>query len=140
MRRTFPKLGASVLVEKGGKILLVKRGSEPGKGRWALPGGLVESGEETRKAAVREVEEETGIKVKIKGLVGVYDILERDGRGALRYHYVTVCFWGEALSTEVRKGGEVLDAGWFGKEELRKKKLTKTTRRILKERGWLVKG
>lgn len=140
MRRIFPRLGTSVLVEREGKVLLVKRGSEPGRGRWALPGGLVESGEGIRKAAVREVEEETGIKVKIKGLVGVYDILERDGKGALRYHYVTVCFLGEALSTEVRKGGEVLDAGWFGKEELGRKKLTKTTRKILKERGWLVKS
>ncbi|MEM2265801.1 MAG: hypothetical protein DSO02_00130 [Hadesarchaea archaeon] len=140
MRRIFPRLGASVLVERGDKILLVKRGSEPGKGRWALPGGLVEVGEGIRKAAVREVEEETGIKIRLKELVGVYDILGRNGKGVLRYHYVTVCFLGEALSTEVRKGGEVLDAGWFGREELGRKRLTETTRRILKERGWLVKG
>lgn len=138
--RKVPRLGASVLVEKGDRILLVRRGSEPERGKWALPGGLVELGEEIREAAVREVEEETGIRIKLGELVGVYDVLERNGRGTPKYHYVTVCFLGEALSTEVRKGGEVLEAGWFGRKELGKKELTKTTRRILEERGWLVKG
>ncbi|MEM2978378.1 MAG: NUDIX hydrolase [Candidatus Hadarchaeales archaeon] len=137
MRKTLPKVGASVLVEKGGKVLLVRRGSEPGKGRWALPGGLVEPGEEVGKAAVREVEEETGVKVRLKGLVGVYDILERDGRGRLRYHYVTVCFRGEPLYTRVRRGGEVLDVRWFGREELERSELTRTTARVLRGEGLL---
>ncbi|MEM2866109.1 MAG: NUDIX hydrolase [Candidatus Hadarchaeales archaeon] len=137
MRKTLPRVGASVLVEKGGKVLLVRRGSEPGKGRWALPGGLVEPGEEVGKAAVREVEEETGVKVRLKGLVGVYDILERDGRGRLRYHYVTVCFRGEPLSTRVRRGGEVLDVRWFGREELERSELTRTTARVLRGEGLL---
>lgn len=126
-----------MLVEKGGKVLLVRRGSEPGRGRWALPGGLVEPGEEVGKAAVREVEEETGVKVRLKGLVGVYDILERDGRGRLRYHYVTVCFRGEPLSTRVRRGGEVLDVRWFGREELEGSELTRTTARVLRGEGLL---
>lgn len=137
MRKTLPRVGASVLVERGGKVLLVRRGSEPGRGRWALPGGLVEPGEEVRRAAGREVEEETGIRVRLGDLVGVYDILERDGRGRLRYHYVTVCFRGEPLSTRVRKGGEVLEARWFGRGELEEGKLTRTTARVLRQEGLL---
>ncbi len=133
----FPRLGASVLVERGGKVLLVRRGTEPERGKWALPGGLVEPGEEVWRAAKREVNEETGVKVRLKRLVGVYDLLERDGRGRLRYHYVTVCFGGEPLSRGVRRGKEVLEARWFGKGELGEAELTRTTFRILKQEGLL---
>jgi len=135
--RTFPRLGASVLVRRGEEVLLVRRGSEPGRGRWALPGGLVEPGEEVERAAVREVREETGVRVRLRGLVGVYDIMERDGRGRLKYHYVTICFRGEPLSTRVRRGGEVLGAEWVRREELGKRELSRITARVLREEGML---
>jgi ADP-ribose pyrophosphatase YjhB (NUDIX family) len=126
-----------VLVKKEGRVLLVKRGWEPGKGKWALPGGLVEPGEGVERAAVREVREETGVRVKLKGLLGVYNLIGRNGRGKLRYHYVTVCFRGEPLSPGIRKGGEVLEVGWFGRRELRKKELSPITARILRREGML---
>jgi ADP-ribose pyrophosphatase YjhB (NUDIX family) len=126
-----------VLVRRGEEVLLVRRGSEPGRGRWALPGGLVEPGEEVERAAVREVREETGVRVRLRGLGGVYDIMERDGRGRLKYHYVTVCFRGEPLSTRVRRGGEVLGAEWVRREELGKRELSRITARVLREEGML---
>jgi len=126
-----------VLVRRGEEVLLVRRGSEPGRGRWALPGGLVEPGEEVERAAVREVREETGVRVRLRGLVGVYDIMKRDGRGRLKYHYVTVCFRGEPLSTRVRRGGEVLGAEWVRREELGKRELSGITARVLREEGML---
>ncbi len=137
MKGNFPRLGASVLVREGKKVLLVRRGSEPGKGKWALPGGLVKPGERVEEAAVREVEEETGIRVRLRGLLGVYDLIERDSRGRLRYHYVTVCFRGKSLFTRVRKGGEVLEARWFSKEELKGRELSRVTARVLREEGML---
>jgi ADP-ribose pyrophosphatase len=136
LRRTFPRLGASVLVRKGEKVLLVKRGSEPGKGKWALPGGLVEPGEEVERAAVREVREETGVRVRLRGLLGVYNLIGRNGR-KLRYHYVSVCFRGEPLSAGIRRGGEVLEAGWFGRRELLRKELSPITARVLRREGML---
>lgn len=126
-----------MLVRRGEEVLLVRRGSEPGRGRWALPGGLVEPGEEVERAAVREVREETGVRVRLRGLVGVYDIMERDGRGRLKYHYVTICFRGEPLSTRVRRGGEVLGAEWVRREELGKRELSRITARVLREEGML---
>ncbi|TDA31294.1 MAG: DNA mismatch repair protein MutT, partial [Hadesarchaea archaeon] len=100
-------------------------------------GGLVEPGEEVERAAVREVREETGVRVRLRGLVGVYDIMERDGRGRLKYHYVTICFRGEPLSTRVRRGGEVLGAEWVRREELGKRELSRITARVLREEGML---
>ncbi|MBI2079076.1 MAG: NUDIX hydrolase [Euryarchaeota archaeon] len=72
---------ADPVVVQDGKILLVKRGREPFKGRWCLPGGFVEPGEKVEAAAVRELREETGLEGKVVGLVGVYSEPGRDPRG-----------------------------------------------------------
>lgn len=63
---------ACVAKNKEGKILIVKRNLNPGRNRWALPGGFVESGEAPEIACLRELKEETGLKGKIKRLIGVY--------------------------------------------------------------------
>jgi len=67
-----PLPSVAVVIRKGDKILLVKRGVEPGKGRWALPSGFIEIEETPQKACLRELKEETGLKGKIKRLIGVY--------------------------------------------------------------------
>jgi 8-oxo-dGTP diphosphatase len=71
-----------------GKLLLVRRGREPEKGKLALPGGIVEYGETTEEAVVRETKEETGIKTKPVRLLGVYSHPNRDPRG----HFITVAY------------------------------------------------
>ena len=67
-----PKVTASAVVERGRKVLMVRRGEEPGLGLWSLPGGYVDRGEVVERAAEREVLEETGLKVAVTGLVGVF--------------------------------------------------------------------
>ena len=66
-----PKVAAGAVVEHDGRVLMVKRGTEPGMGLWSLPGGYVDRGEVVESAAEREVLEETGLQVKVTGLVGV---------------------------------------------------------------------
>jgi len=63
---------AALVRNRNKKVLLVKRGVEPGKGKWALPSGFIEIDETPEKACLRELEEETGLKGKIVGLIGVY--------------------------------------------------------------------
>jgi 8-oxo-dGTP diphosphatase len=75
------KLAADAIIVRNGRLVLVKRAYQPFKGRFALPGGFVEPGERTEEAAVREAYEETGLKTRVKKLVGVYSAPDRDPRG-----------------------------------------------------------
>jgi 8-oxo-dGTP diphosphatase len=87
-----PTLTVDVIIEfPDGEIVLVKRGIEPFKGHWAIPGGHVESGETVEQAAVREIKEETGLNVRLDGIAGVYSDPNRDPRGhtaSVVYHAV----------------------------------------------------
>ena len=77
-----PKLMVDVVVpSEEGRILLIRRATDPYEGYWALPGGFVEVGETLEDAAAREAEEETGLKVEVVRLVGVYSEPDRDPRG-----------------------------------------------------------
>lgn len=67
-----PKLVACVLVEKDDKVILLKRASSPERGKWVMPGGYVDRGEQVEEAAIRETREECKIEIKLNGLFGVY--------------------------------------------------------------------
>ncbi len=92
-----PKLMVDVVIPSGRGVVLIRRGSEPFEGRWALPGGFVDVGETVEQAAAREVAEETGLNIEIARLVGVYSEPERDPRG----HNVSVAFLARVLSGEL---------------------------------------
>jgi len=109
-----PKLTVDGIIIKEQKILLVKRRNEPFKGQWALPGGYVEYGEKVENAIVREITEETSLKVKIKHLVGVYSDPNRDPRG----HSVTIVFSIEILSGVLKSGDDASDAKFFNLDNL----------------------
>ncbi len=90
-------------------VLLIERGWEPFKGRWALPGGHVDVGEETADAAYRELTEETGISVGALLPVGAYDAVGRDPRG----RYVTIAYAGRmGHRVEPTAGDDAAKAEW----------------------------
>jgi len=101
-RRT-PLLTVDIVVKTRGGVVLVRRARGPYKGKWALPGGFVRYGEKVEDAAVREALEETGLKVKLLKLVGVYSAPNRDPRG----HVVSVCFAARSVGGRLRAGEEV---------------------------------
>ena len=92
-----PKLMVDVVIPSGEGVVLIRRGSDPFEGRWALPGGFVEVGETVEAAATREAAEETGLAVELAGLVGVYSEPDRDPRG----HNVSVAFLARVLSGDL---------------------------------------
>ncbi len=102
-----------VLIEDG-RILLIKRGREPFKGKWALPGGFVEYGERVEDAVIREFKEETGLDTEIKALVGVYSDPKRDPRG----HTVSIAYLLERKGGELKGGDDASDANFFDIEGL----------------------
>jgi len=86
-QRPVPAVGA--LVFRDGAVLLVKRGAEPNRDRWSLPGGALETGETVEAAVVREIREETGVDVRPLRVLDVRDFIERkDSR--VRWHYVLI--------------------------------------------------
>ena len=101
-----------VILYKNG-IVLIRRKNYPYTNYWAIPGGFVEYGEKVEEAAIREAKEETGLDVKLVGLIGVYSDPNRDPRG----HTVTTAFL--ALGNGELKGGDdAKEARVFGVNEI----------------------
>jgi 8-oxo-dGTP diphosphatase len=108
---------AAVIVKKGDKVLLVKRGIEPGKGLWSLPAGFLEVDETAEEAAVRELEEETGLRVDEGDLEFVETLnMERFQNQRLLANVFKVEV-GEA-SGELDSGTDAVDAGFFDPRKL----------------------
>lgn len=98
----------AVVIRKSGSVVLIKRRKPPYEGYWALPGGFVEYGETVENAVKREVKEETGLDVEIKGLIGVYSKPDRDPRG----HVVSIAYLVVEASGHLQ-GSEETDVGEF---------------------------
>ena len=96
------------------QVVLIKRGREPFKGMYALPGGIVEYGEPVEDGMVREFEEETGIKTRVLDLVGVYSAVDRDPRG----HFITLAFNLQPIGGELRGGDDAAEARMFPLDQL----------------------
>ena len=100
-----PKLMVDVIIPSENRVVLIRRGSDPYEGSWALPGGFVEVGETVEQAAVLEAAEETGLAVELAGLVGIYSDPERDPRG----HNVSVAFLTRVLSGELSAATDAVE-------------------------------
>ncbi len=135
-RREYPNkpfVGVGAVTIKNGKILLIKRAFEPGAGKWSIPGGLVEIGEKLSEACARETEEETGVQVEVLELINVFDMIDKDEEGKVKYHYVLVDFLAKPTGGEEKKSQEVTEIQWVTHDEAKKLDLTKTARKALEE-------
>lgn len=103
-----PLVTVDAVVEQQDRILLVRRGREPFRGAWALPGGFVEYGESTEEAVVREVMEEADVAIEVEGLLGVYSDPRRDPRG----HVISICYVARGRG-EPKGGSDAAEARFF---------------------------
>lgn len=109
-----PRLAVDAVIERGGRVLLVRRGRPPFEGGWALPGGFVDRGERLEEAALREVEEETGLRGRLLGIVGAYSRPDRDPRG----HTVSVVYAIGVDGDAPRGGDDAAEAMWHDLRDL----------------------
>lgn len=119
MRREFPEaplVGVGAIIVEAGRVLLVQRGHEPMKGRWSIPGGLVELGETLDEALCRETREETGLEIENLGLVELLDRIYRE-EGRIRYHYVIADYLCRPVGGTARAGDDAAALHWATPEE-----------------------
>jgi len=120
-----PKVAAAVLVERDGNVLLVRRAIDPERGKWTLPAGFVDAGEDPARAAERECLEETGLGVHVTGLLDVLYGQEHP-RGA----HIVIFYQAEIVSGSLRPGDDVDGVDFFERAHLPPLAF-KTTRKVL---------
>jgi 8-oxo-dGTP diphosphatase len=135
MKREYPDaplVGVGAIIIEQDRVILVKRGHEPLAGSWSIPGGALEIGETLRQGAVREALEETGLTVKVRELLGVYDRILPDTDGHTRYHYVLIDFLCRKIAGDLHAAGDAAEARWFTRRELSELSLAQDTADVIR--------
>jgi len=133
MKRQYPKhplVGVGGVVIYCGRVLLIRRGSEPLKGEWSIPGGLLELGEELAAGVQRELKEETGLEVEPLESILVFDRIMRKGQ-RVKYHYVIVDYLCRRKRGRLRPASDVVDARWVRREDLPQYHLTDMATKLI---------
>ena len=120
-----PLACVGVVCRRGDDVLLIKRGREPLKGKWSIPGGKIDFGEAVRDAALRELREETGVEGRIPRLIDVIDSII-DGQ-----HYVLIDFEAEWVSGEPVADDDAAAAEFVPVEEAMRRVSWDETRRVI---------
>ena len=134
MNRRYPErplVGVGALIIHSDKILLARRGKEPLKGEWTLPGGLVKTGETLVEAVKREVLEETALQIHVREVAGVFDRIYPDPAGRVEYHYILVDYLCSLASGAAQAGSDIDEVKWFTRDELSKVQLPEFTRELI---------
>ncbi len=137
MRREYPEspiVGVGAVVTDGTKVLLVRRGNEPLKGEWSLPGGALEVGETLQQGVVREVLEETGLTVTAAGVVEILDRIVRDEEsGRVRYHYVLIDFVCRVTGGSPLVGSDADEVRWVDRAAMDEYRVAPVTVRVIEK-------
>ena len=141
MSREYPKhplVGVGGVVIDRGRALLIRRGHEPLKGEWSIPGGMVELGEELTTGVRRELKEETGLEVEPLDCILVFDRILRESE-RVKYHYVIIDYLCRRKGGRLRPASDVTDARWVRREDLPQYHLTELATKVILKAFDMVK-
>jgi 8-oxo-dGTP diphosphatase len=125
-----PVAGVGAIILQEGKLLLEKRGHEPAKGKWSIPGGTVELGETLETAVIRETKEETCLDVEEPRLVDVVDQMDLDEQGKVKYHFVILDYIVKVKAGVPKAESDADELQWVPLEEVETFNLTGSFRRF----------
>jgi 8-oxo-dGTP diphosphatase len=130
----LPMVGVGGVIVSDQRVLLVRRGTDPARGEWTIPGGLLEVGETLMEGVAREILEETSLKVRVLELV---EALERiffdppEANAKPRYHFVILDYLCEVLEGEPQANEEITELAFVHEQDLHRYQLTPAVRRVL---------
>jgi mutator protein MutT len=136
MSREYPSqpiVGVGAIILRDDDVLLVRRGKEPLKGVWSLPGGALELGEKLEDGVRREIHEEVGLEVEVGPVVEVFERITPDAKGAVRYHYVLIDYLCRPTGGTLRAADDADDARWFAVSDLRSIDITEGTPPVIEK-------
>jgi 8-oxo-dGTP diphosphatase len=134
-------VGVGGVVIQDGRALLIRRGSEPLKGEWSIPGGMLELGETLVKGVERELLEETGLTVRVIELIEIFERISHaevsggsdETHARPQYHFVIADYLCKVVSGAPVAGSDVTDLAFAAEDELSRFNLTPTATRIFKK-------
>jgi ADP-ribose pyrophosphatase YjhB (NUDIX family) len=135
MAREYPKqplVGVGGVVIDRGRVLLILRGTEPLKGEWSIPGGMLELGEELTAGVRRELKEETGLEVELVETLLAFDRIMREGE-RVKYHYVIIDYLCRRKRGRLRPASDVVDARWVRRQDLSQYHLTDLATAVIEQ-------
>ncbi|MDR0372355.1 MAG: NUDIX hydrolase [Nitrososphaerota archaeon] len=133
MKRLYPDqpiVGIGIVIVANQQIVLIKRGNEPARGKWTIPGGLVELGESNEEAVIREAKEETCLDVENPLLVDVVSQVDLDAEGKIKYHYVIVNYLVHIRAGDITAASDAVELRWVPFDEVENYELTTSFRRF----------
>ena len=136
MKRLYPDqpiVGIGVVIVRDCRIALIKRANEPSKGKWTIPGGLVELGESVEEAVIREAKEETCLEIEDPQLIDVVGNVDLDSNGKVKYHYVIIDYLVHVKSGNILAASDAEELRLVPFDEVESYNLTSSFRQFFKQ-------
>ena len=124
-------VGCVILSKKNDAVLMIKRASEPDKGLWSIPGGMVEYGETCEEATIREVNEETSLKIKLDKILKIINKIIYSSE-KIKYHFIIVDYLAKDYIGTIRASDDALEASWIKYKDLNKYSIVPSVKNLFK--------
>jgi ADP-ribose pyrophosphatase YjhB (NUDIX family) len=128
-----PILGVGAIILDRDRVLMVERGKPPLQGYWSLPGGVLETGESLEEGVRREILEETGLEIRPRGVVQIFERIMRDATGRAEYHYVLIDYLCRVTGGTLCAASDCARAEWVARHALRNLKITEGTLPVIEK-------